>query len=90
MPRKPPPEERTLILARDQRRKYGARLVFQVQSAEYIGELENVTLLIEDGTLATIEPGRVLSWEGGKRYNIEITGYPTAGEAEDEIGRAHV
>lgn len=83
MPRKLPPEERRLILARDQRRKYGARLVFQVQRAEYIGELENVTLLIEDGTLATIEPGRVLSWEGGKRYNIEINGFPTASEAEE-------
>lgn len=83
MPRKPPIEERRLILATDQRRKYGARLVFQVQRAEYIGQLENVTLLIEDGTLATIEPGSVLSWEGGKRYNIEIKGFPTAGEAEE-------
>lgn len=53
MPRKPPPEERKLILARDQRRKYGARLVFQVQRAEHIGGLENVTLLFDDGTLAT-------------------------------------
>jgi hypothetical protein len=83
MPRKPPPEERKLILARDQRRKYGARLVFQVQRAHYIGELENVTLLIDDGTLATIEPGRVLEGEGGKRYHVEVNGFPTASEAED-------
>lgn len=83
MPRKPPQEERKLILARDQRRKYGARLVFQVQRAEYIGGLENVTLLLDDGTLATIEPGRTLEWEGGKRYQIEVNAFPTASEAED-------
>lgn len=83
MPRKPPPEERKIILARDQRRKYGARLVFQVQRAEYIGGLENVTLLFDDGTLATIEPGRTLEWEGGKRYQIEVNAFPTASEAED-------
>lgn len=83
MPLKSPPEERKLILARDQRRKYGARLVFQVQRAEYIGGLENVTLLFDDGTLATIEPGRTLEWEGGRRYQIEVNAFPTASEAED-------
>ena len=83
MPRKPPAEERKLILARDQRRKYGARLVFQVQRSQFIGDLENVTLLIEDGTLARLEPARVLEWEGGKRYEIEVTGFPTASEAEE-------
>jgi hypothetical protein len=57
--------------------------VFQVQRAHYIGELENVTLLIDDGTLATIEPGRVFEWEGGKRYQVEVNGFPTASEAED-------
>ncbi|ANQ85039.1 hypothetical protein dqs_2001 [Azoarcus olearius] len=83
MPRKPSLEERKLILMRDQRRKYGARLVFQVQRAHHIGELENVTLLIDDGTLATIGPERVLEWEGGKRYHVEVNGFPTASEAED-------
>lgn len=83
MPRKPPVEERRLILARDQRRKYGSRLIFQVQRSQYIGDLENVTLLIEDGTIVRVEPGRVLEWEGGKRYEIEVAGFPTASEAED-------
>lgn len=83
MPRKPPAEERKLIVACDQRRKYGARLVFQVQRSQYIGDLENVTLLIEDGTLARLEPARVLEWEGGKRYEIKVTGFPTASEAEE-------
>lgn len=83
MPRKPPPQERKLILAMDARRKYGSRLIFQVQRPESIGELEHVTLLIDDGTIAKIMPERLLSWEGGKRYSIEISGFPTASEAED-------
>lgn len=83
MPNKPPSEERRLVLARDQRRKYGARITFQVQRPEYIGGLEHVTLFIDDGTLATVAPGRVLSWEGGHRYTIEVVGYPTARDAEE-------
>jgi len=82
MPRKPTLIERTLILARDQRRKYGVRLIFQVQRAAYIGDLENVTLLLADGTIARIRPDRLLEWEGGKRYEMEIVGFPTASEAE--------
>ena len=82
MPRKPPPIERQLILTCDQRRKYGSRLTFQVQRSAYIGDLENVTLMLIDGTLATIRPGRSLEWEGGKRYEIETVGFPTASEAE--------
>lgn len=45
--------------------------------------LANVTLLLDDGSLARIEPGRVFEWEGGRRYEIELTGFPTASEAED-------
>ena len=82
MPSKPPQTERKLILIRDQRRKYGVRLTFQVLRAAYIGELENVTLLLADGTLATIRPDRLMDWEGGKRYDMEIVGFPTASEAE--------
>ena len=82
MPRKPPPIERQLILACDQRRKYGSRLTFQVQRSAYIGDLENVTLMLVDGTLATIRPGRLLEWESGKRYAIETVGFSTASEAE--------
>lgn len=57
--------------------------MFQVQRPEFIGGLENVTLLFDDGTLATIKPGRTLEWEGGKRYQIEVNAFPTANEAED-------
>lgn len=82
MPRKTPSIERNLILAQDQRRKYGVRLTFQVQRAAYIGNLENVTLLLLDGTIAKIRPDQLLDWEGGKRYVMEIVGFPTASEAE--------
>ena len=82
MPRKIPADERKLIIICDQRRKYGARIVFQVKRSQCIGDLENVTLLIEDGTLARLEPVRMLGWEGGRRYEIEVTGFPTASEAE--------
>lgn len=80
--RKPPPIERQLILAQDQRRKYGSRLTFQVERSAYIGDLENVTLLLPEGTLATIQPGQLLESDGGKHYEIEIVGFPTASEAE--------
>ncbi len=82
MPRKLPLIERQLILAQDQRRKYGVRLTFQVQRAEYIGSLENVTLLLSDGTFARVRPDRLLGWEGGKRYEMEIVGFSAASEAE--------
>ena len=83
MPRKSPSIERQLILNRDHRRKYGVCLTFQVQRAEYLGGLENVTLLLADGTLARIRPDRSLEWEGAKRYEMELIGFPTASEAEE-------
>lgn len=82
MSHKPPPTQRQVILACDQRRKYGVRLIFQVQRAAYIGDLENVTLLLADGTLARIRPDRLRDCEGGKRYEMEIVGFPTANDAE--------
>lgn len=83
MARKPPAIERQLILARDHRRKYGARLTFQVRRSAYIGDLENVTLLLPNGELATISQSHLHEWEGGKRYEIDIVGFPKAGEAEE-------
>ncbi len=83
MARKSPPIERQLILANDHRRKYGASLSFQVLRAAFIGDLENVTLLLPDGALATIHPVQLMEWEGGKRYEIKIVGFPTASEAEE-------
>jgi len=82
MPRKSPLIERQLIIVKDQRRKYGSRLIFQVQRSAYIGDLENVTLMLSAGKLATIQPGKLLEWESGKRYEIETVGFSTASEAE--------
>lgn len=83
MPRKSPSIERQLILAEDHRRKYGASLSFQVLRSGYIGDLENVTLLLPDGTLATITSTQNAENESGKRYEIKIVGFPTASEAEE-------
>ncbi len=83
MPRKPPQIERSLILANDHRREYGSRITFEILRPQYFGELENVSLLLEDGTIATVRPGRMLQTEAGKRYEIELKGFPTASEAED-------
>lgn len=84
MTRKPPSFERKLILAKDHRRKYGARLTFQIQRSDYIGELEKVTLLLPNGSLATITPDEAFDFEieGGKSYDIMIEGFPTASDAE--------
>jgi hypothetical protein len=84
MSRKTPSLERKLILARDHRRKYGARLKFQVERAAHIGELESVSLLLPDGSLATIQPDEAFDFEvqGGKSYEISVEGFPTASDAE--------
>jgi len=79
---KPPAVERQLILSRDQRRKYGARVKFEVLTNLHIGELDNVSLLLPDGTIATIEPDDMAPWESGKRYVASLEGFATATAAE--------
>lgn len=84
MAKKSPSSERLLILAKDHRRKYGARLTFQIQRAAHIGELEEVTLLLPNGSLATIKPDEAFDFdvEGGKSYDMMVEGFPTASDAE--------
>lgn len=84
MVRKPPLVERQLIVARDHRRKYGARLTFQVRRSAYIGDLERVSLLLPDGSVATIQPDDAFDFqvEGGKSYDLTVEGFPTASDAE--------
>lgn len=81
---KPPSSERQLILAKDHRRKYGARITFQIQRAAHIGELEEVTLLLPNGSLATIKADEAFDYEveGGKSYCILVEGFPKASDAE--------
>ena len=83
MPPKPPQVERSLIVTRDHRRKYGARITFQVLRSAYLGEMENVTLLLPTGAIATLRPGRSQSREAGVRYELDIEGFPTAALAEE-------
>ena len=80
---KPPDIERKLIIARDHRRKYGARLTFQVLRREYLGGLTDFTFLLPNGAVATLRKGKTLSWESGFRYELELEAYPTAALAEE-------
>lgn len=84
MARKPPFVERQLIVAKDHRRKYGARLTFQIRRSAHIGDLERVSLLLPDGSLATIQPDEAFDFqvEGGKSYELTVEGFPTASDAE--------
>ena len=76
--------ERTLITRRDPKRPYGAKVTFHIWHAASIGDIENATLLLDSGCIATIEPARKASWEGGKSYAIALQGFTTASAAEAE------
>lgn len=80
---KPPHIERSLIVARDHRRKYGARITFQVLLSAYLGGIENVSLLLPTGVIATLRPGSSQSWEAGTRYELDVEGFPNATQAEE-------
>lgn len=79
---KPPLVERQLILSRDQRRKYGVRIKFEVLKSLDIGELDNATLLLPDGPIVTIVPDQMAPWENGRRYMATLEGFSTATAAE--------
>ncbi|MFZ4702464.1 MAG: hypothetical protein ACOYMG_20665 [Candidatus Methylumidiphilus sp.] len=80
----PSAQERALITRQNPKRPYGAKVTFQILHSYIIGELENVTLLLKSGAIATIKPTRSLSWEGGKRYQVTLEGFRTATDAENE------
>jgi Apea-like HEPN len=81
---KNPNQERALIARRDPKRPYGSKVTFQILNSHTIGELENVTVLLDSGAIATIQPARSPSWEGGRRFLIKLEGFPTASIAETE------
>jgi hypothetical protein len=80
----PKDKERRLITSRDPKRPYGAKVTFQLLYSASIGDLDNVTLFLESGSVATIAPARSFSWEGGKRLQVTLEGFPTATKAENE------
>lgn len=75
-------QERVLITRRDPKRPYGAKISFQILQSASIGELENVTILLDSGAIATLEPARSASWEGGRRFQVTLEGFRTATDAE--------
>lgn len=76
--------ERALITANGGKRPYGAQLTFQVRQIASIGDLENVSVLLESGAVAALQPAKSASWEGGRKFQITLDGFPTATEAEAE------
>jgi hypothetical protein len=49
-------QERSLITKHGDKRPYGAKVTFQVIHSASIGDLENVTVLLDSGAIATIQP----------------------------------
>ena len=80
---KDPKEERLIILSGDARRKYSARIVFEVERSSYMGEIDQVTMLLENGKNATLTRStRGSCGELNAQYFIDIEGFSTAAEAE--------
>jgi hypothetical protein len=74
--------ERATVVGRPDKRRYAARLAFQVLHAGNLGDIENATFLLNTGAVATLAPVRQPSWEGGRRFELILEGFPTATVAE--------
>jgi hypothetical protein len=79
-----PTAERAIIFGNPEKRRYGARLAFQVLYVGDLGDMENVTFLLNTGAAATLAPARQPSWEGGRRFELKLEGFPTATVAEEQ------
>lgn len=77
-----PLQERSKIISRPEKRPYGTKLVFQVLDIGLLGDIQNVTIFLDDGTYATLAPERQASWERGQRLSLTLEGFATASEAE--------
>ena len=78
-----PSAERLMIVSRPEKRPYGTKLIFQVIGERVLGNLEHVTIFLDDGTYVTLAPERQPSWEGGRRFSLTLEGFPTASQAEE-------
>jgi hypothetical protein len=78
-----PLDERSIIVSRPEKRRYGTKLIFQVIEKGFLGDLEYVTILLDDGAYVTLAPERQASWEGGRRFSLTLEGFPTASQAEE-------
>ena len=78
-----PSVERSKIVSRPEKRPYGTKLIFQVLEKGFLGNLEHVTILLDDGAYVTLAPERQASWEGGRRFSLTLEGFSTASQAEE-------
>jgi hypothetical protein len=51
-----PTAERAIIFGNPEKRRYGVRLAFQVLYVGDLGDMENVTFLLNTGAAATLAP----------------------------------
>lgn len=80
--KKPPAEERAIIVRQPHKRPYGARVSVHLQTAASIGNLQDVCLLLPSGGYATVSRDTTAPWDGGDRVRFEIEGFSTATAAE--------
>lgn len=79
-----PTAERAIIFGNPEKRRYGARLAFQVLHVGNLGNIENATFLLDTGAVATLAPVRQPSWEGGRRFELKLEGFSTTTVAEEQ------
>lgn len=76
-------DERRIILSGDERRKYSVRLRFEVERSSFMGEINQVVMLLDNGKNATL--GRCKAGPQGEiqsLYFLDIDGFASAAEAE--------
>ena len=74
--------ERSRIFGRPGKRPYGARLSFQMLGLGAIGDIENVSILLDSGACAVLATEPQAPWETGKRLSLSLHGFSTATLAE--------
>lgn len=75
-------DERSVIFGNPEKRPYGARLEFQVFHVGSLGDMENVSILLDSGAVASLAPARQPSWAGGRSFELRLEGFSTAAAAE--------
>jgi hypothetical protein len=75
-------EERAIIIGQPNKRPYGSRVRIHVQTSATLGYAEQVCISLPTGAFLTIEPANTAPWEGGKKFDVTLEGFPTAASAE--------
>jgi len=82
MKKKPPADERAIIVGQPNKRPYGVAVRIHLQTGGAIGNVENASVPLSTGAFLTIAPARTAPWEGGKKFVVTLEGFPTAAAAE--------